>query len=186
MKTVRIIAIISLCIAAVLGSLFGLQQIISRQAQIALEEYTKSHESETVVHEVKQPSDSLQVCLETDNCISEKIIKIVDGDTIYTENNKIRLSLTNTPEKGESGFDEATSFTASLCPEGSTITVNQDDLQPYDKYGRLLGKVFCGDKLLNSELLYNGHANILKSYCDTSEFSKEDWAVEFGCQISDP
>ena len=61
------------------------------------------------------------------------------------------------------------------------VIVNQDDLQPYDKYGRLLGEVFCGDKLLNSELLYNGLANILTQYCDTSEFAGENWAKEFGC-----
>lgn len=120
-------------------------------------------------------------CMPSDNCIIETITKIVDGDTIYTENYKIRLSLTNTPEKNQPGFSEATLFTANLCPVGTMITINQDDLQKYDKYGRLLGKVFCGDKMLNSELLYNNHANIMTRYCSTSEFSKEPWAIEFGC-----
>ena len=177
--------LVALCFVAVLGSLFGLQQIVTYQAQIALEEYDAKHqsqESNIATPEILSTSKPLvQVCLETDNCITEKITKIVDGDTLYSTNYKIRLSLTNTPEKDESGFSEATSFTASLCPVGSTITVNQDDLQPYDKYGRLLGEVFCGDKLLNSELLYNGQANILKQYCSTSEFSGENWAKEFGC-----
>ncbi len=125
--------------------------------------------------------DSLTQCMPSDDCIIEKITKIVDGDTIYTENYKIRLSLTNTPEKNQPGFNEATLFTANLCPVGTMITINQDDLQKYDKYGRLLGEVFCGDKLLNSELLYNGLANIMTRYCSTSEFSKEPWAIEFGC-----
>ena len=179
----RLIALVSLCFVAVLGSLFGLQQIVTHQAQIALDQYdAKSQESDSVTTPEISPSKPLeQICSETDNCITEKITKIVDGDTLYTENHKIRLSLTNTPEKDESGFSEATSFTASLCPVGSIITVNQDDLQPYDKYGRLLGEVFCGDKLLNSELLYNGHANILTQYCDTSKFAGEKWAKEFGC-----
>jgi len=35
--------------------------------------------------------------------------------------------------------------------------------------------------LLNSELLYAGHANILARYCSTSEFAGEAWAKEFGC-----
>ncbi len=176
-----LIALVSLCFVAVLIILFGLQQIVTHQAQIILEEYdTKNKESDSAATEMI-PSKPLQQICSDDNCITEKITKIVDGDTIYTENYKIRLSLTNTPEKDESGFSEATSFTASLCPVGSMVMVNQDDLQPYDKYGRLLGEVFCGDKLLNSELLYNGLANILTKYCDTSEFAGEDWAKEFGC-----
>jgi micrococcal nuclease len=91
------------------------------------------------------------------------------------------LSLTNTPEKDQEGFSEAAQFTAKLCPEGSTITIDQDDLQPYDKYDRLVGKVFCGDKVLNSELLTNEYANILTEYCSTSEFLEETWVQTHGC-----
>ncbi len=109
------------------------------------------------------------------------VTKIVDGDTIYTDLYKIRLSLINTPERGQTGFSEATAFTANLCPLGSVILINQDNLQPYDKYGRMVAKVSCADKVLNSELLDNKHANILKNYCSKSEFSAESWARNFGC-----
>ena len=122
-----------------------------------------------------------QMCLGTTGCFQEQVTSIVDGDTIYTDTLKIRLSLTNTPERGEDGFAEAAEFTRKLCPVGSVILVDQDDLQRVDKYGRVLGKVFCEGKLLNSELLYGGHANILTQYCSTSEFSGEAWAREFGC-----
>ena len=125
--------------------------------------------------------NSNQNCTGDKICDTELVTKIVDGDTLYTKSYKIRLSLTNTPEKGKEGFSEATQFTANLCPVGSSITIDQDDLQPYDRYDRLVGKVFCGEKVLNSELLYNNHANILTSYCKTSEFSSETWAKEFGC-----
>jgi micrococcal nuclease len=118
----------------------------------------------------------------TGNCITEKITKIVDGDTIYTANYKIRLSLTNTPEKDKLGFQEATLFTAMHCPPGSMITVDQDDLQPFDVYGRILGKVYCEGGVINEMLLSNGHANILTQYCDTSEFSGEFWAQKYGCK----
>ena len=121
-------------------------------------------------------------CQGTALCITGKITKIVDGDTIYLKDYKIRLSLTNTPEKGEIGFKGATSFTKKLCPLGSTITVDQDDKQPYDKYKRVVGKVTCSGKVLNSELLYNGLANILKQYCTKSEFSGEVWAQKYGCE----
>lgn len=120
-------------------------------------------------------------CQGTALCITGKVTKIVDGDTIYLKDYKIRLSLTNTPEKGEIGFKGATSFTKKLCPLGSTIIVDQDDKQPYDKYKRVVGKVTCSGKVLNSELLYNGLANILKQYCSKSEFSGEAWAQKYGC-----
>jgi len=123
-------------------------------------------------------------CLGNGLCISARVEKIVDGDTIYVEGYKVRLSLTNTPEKNEFGFLEATEFTKNLCPVDSIITIDQDDEQLYDAYGRLLGKVYCGDKMLNSELLYNGHANILSQYCPSSEFSNESWAQKYGCDAS--
>ena len=129
----------------------------------------------------KQSASPQYKCKGTALCISGKITKIVDGDTIYLKDYKIRLSLTDTPEKGKKGFKDATYFTKKLCPLGSTITVDQDDKQPYDKYKRVVGKVTCSGKVLNSELLYNGHANILKQYCSKSEFSSEPWAKKFGC-----
>jgi micrococcal nuclease len=129
----------------------------------------------------KTQSNTPSKCTGTALCITDKITKIVDGDTISIKKYIIRLSLTNTPEKNQAGFSEATSFTRNLCPIGSSITVDQDDEQPYDKYKRLVGKVFCGDKVLNSELLYSNHASILKKYCSTSEFSGEVWAKKYGC-----
>ncbi|NIP61996.1 MAG: hypothetical protein GWN01_08955 [Nitrosopumilaceae archaeon] len=115
-------------------------------------------------------------------CLTEEVTRIIDGDTLYLKGGyKIRLSLTNTPERHETGFHEASQFTSSTCPVGSKVTVDQDDLQPYDVYNRLLGKVICGNKILNAELLYHNHADILDRYCPTSEFSDEKWAQEFGC-----
>ena len=115
-------------------------------------------------------------------CISEKIIRIIDGDTIHLEDgHKIRISLTNTPEIYQKGYNEAAKFTANLCPIGTIAIVDQDDLQPYDKFNRLVGKVICGDKILNAELLYNNHAKILTQYCSTSEFANEQWARKYGC-----
>lgn len=115
-------------------------------------------------------------------CITEKVTHIIDGDTILLENGqKVRISLTNTPEIYQSGYNEAMQFTANLCPVGTTVFVDQDDMQPYDKFNRLLGKVICGNKILNAELLYNAHANILTQYCPTSEFANESWATRYGC-----
>lgn len=130
---------------------------------------------------VKPKPTNTDSCSGIGLCITDKVMKIVDGDTIYIKNYKVRLSLTNTPEKDESGFNEAKSFTAKLCPLRSIITIDQDDKQPYDAYKRLVGKVTCSGKILNSELLENGHASILTQYCKKSEFAGESWAKKFGC-----
>lgn len=120
-------------------------------------------------------------CKGTKLCIVDKVKKVVDGDTIYVKNHKIRLSLTDTPERTEKGFKDALLFTKRLCPIGSTVTVDQDDKQPLDKYKRIVGKVICSGKVLNAELLYAKHANISKLFCSKSEFSSESWAKKYGC-----
>ena len=121
-------------------------------------------------------------CIGDKLCFSKTIVRIVDGDTLYLQGGyEVRLSLTNTPERHEIGFHDASQFTAKMCPVTMTAVFDQDDEQPYDVYGRLVGKITCNDKVLNSELLYAGHANILEQYCSTSEFSDEAWAKEFGC-----
>lgn len=113
------------------------------------------------------------------------VTKIIDGDTLDTGNIRIRLSLTNTPETDEAGYQNAKDFTSSLCPVGSKVLIDQDDVQLTDVYGRMLAKVTCGDKVLNSELLYEGHANIMTEYCDESQYSGETWAQDHGCSMDD-
>jgi micrococcal nuclease len=120
-------------------------------------------------------------CLGKEECLALNVSQIIDGDTIYADSYKIRLSLVDTPEKGESGHMQATAFTSMSCPVGSRIIVDQDDGQPYDEYDRMLGKVYCETGILNEILLRNGHAEILTQYCSTSEFAGEAWAKKFGC-----
>ena len=73
-----------------------------------------------------------------------------------------------------------------MCPVGSYITIDQDDVQLYDQYDRLLANVFCNGKSLNSALLNNGHAEISTRYCSISEFSDYPWAQKFGCTTTEP
>ena len=55
---------------------------------------------------------------------SGTITKITDGDTLNFRilngpNITIRLSLVDTPERGEPGYEEASEFAATVCPVGS-------------------------------------------------------------------
>lgn len=105
---------------------------------------------------------------------------IVDGDTLdVAQCGRIRLALVDTPERDEPGFEEATAFTASLCPLGVQATVDQDAGQPVDTTGtRFVAVVLCGGQHLNAELVASGHAVILKESCAVSEFADEPWAAE--------
>ncbi|MEM2760552.1 MAG: thermonuclease family protein [Nitrososphaerales archaeon] len=114
-------------------------------------------------------------------CFEGIVTRIVDGDTVDVDGKRIRLALVNTPERGEPGYSEARNFTSALCPLGSTVLVDQDDKQMYDRYGRMVAVVYCDGTLLNAELLSAGHAIILTSFCNVSEFGTEAWAKMFGC-----
>jgi hypothetical protein len=122
-----------------------------------------------------------EYCSGKASCIAGKVTRIVDGDTLYIAGISIRLSLVNTPERGQPGYGEATAFTASLCPVGSSALVDEDDRQTAGSYGRMVAKVSCGDEVLNEELLEEGHAVMYESFCSKSEFAAEPWALKFGC-----
>ena len=110
-----------------------------------------------------------------------QITRVIDGDTLIIDLTTIRLSLVNSPERGESGYQEAKDFASTVCPVGSNAEFIEDSWQQTDKYGRSLGLVFCNDMFLNELLLTNGHAEISTYFCDKSEFGTEDWARAYGC-----
>ena len=100
---------------------------------------------------------------------------VVDGDTLDINGIRVRLSLVNTPEKGQAGFQQAKDFVIQLCL-GKTGELDVDDGQRRgDKYGRELGVVFCDGINLNEKLVMNKLAGILTEYCDVSEFSRKNW-----------
>lgn len=133
-----------------------------------------------LILEVK-PMFSVTYCMGTAECLTGKVMKIVDGDTLDVGNHRIRLALVNTPERGQPGYSEATTFTSLLCPVGSSVLVDEDDGQTSGSYGRMVAKVFCGERILNAELLHAGHAGIYAQYCSISEFADEMWARQYGC-----
>lgn len=125
--------------------------------------------------------DVTSFCKGIGACFEGKVTRIVDGDTLDVDGRRIRLALVDTPERNEAGYAEAKKFTSSLCTPGSTVLVDQDGKQMYDRYNRMIAVVYCDGALLNAELLYAEHAVILKGFCKQSEFGDEEWAKLFGC-----
>ncbi len=123
---------------------------------------------------------AFDVCRGTARCFEDNVNRVIDGDTIVVGTRHIRLVLVNTPEKGDDGFEEAKSFTEKLCL-GKKAIIDQDDLQYYDSYGRMLAVVYCDNVNVNTALLEQGRAQLYKKFCDASEFKYAEWAKKAGC-----
>lgn len=114
-------------------------------------------------------------------CITGKVSKIVDGDTIKVDDKSIRFALTSTPEINDERGILAKGYVEKICPVGSTVLVDEDDMQTDGSYGRIIGLIKCNGIILNESVLESGYGEILTSYCKTSEFGNSDWAKRFGC-----
>jgi micrococcal nuclease len=110
-------------------------------------------------------------------CYFDNVTAIVDGDTIETERGSIRFALVDAPERNETGGSEARDFVLGICPVGSTVLIDEDDMQN-ESYGRIVAVVYCNDRNINAELLANNYATLYRYYCDRSEFADEEWT---GC-----
>lgn len=124
-------------------------------------------------------------CIGNSGCIRGAITKIIDGDTLDVNNIRIRLSMINTPEFGERGYNDAKNLLFSVCGIGSKVVVDLDDGQKEGSYDRKIGLVYCENNgntiLLNKLLLDTGSAKFLYHLCKKSEFANTDWAHRYGC-----
>lgn len=105
---------------------------------------------------------------------------VVDGDTISLQSGEmVRLVGVNAPEihPEEEGGMEAKEFTASLCPPGTEVGLDVDDLDQTDHYGRTIAVVYVevdGSWVnLNAELLRSGCAEVM--FIPPSEFNPYRW-----------
>jgi len=91
------------------------------------------------------------------NYESVKVERVIDGDTIKSQNQSIRLLGINSPEKGELYYTEAKEF---LENEILNKTVNLEyGKERYDKYQRVLAYVFLDNININLKLVEKGFGN---------------------------
>jgi endonuclease YncB( thermonuclease family) len=138
---------------------------------------------ETLMTSAIAPVSPSNECMGQADCFTGIVTEIVDGDTLDVNNVRVRLTLVNTPERGDSGYSEAKEFTESMCPVGSEALVDEDDGQKEGSFDRLIGLVYCGNEklLLNEHLLNEGYAQVFGDFCGVSEFSEASWIQKFGC-----
>jgi micrococcal nuclease len=100
------------------------------------------------------------------------VVRVVDGDTIVASiegrRETVRLIGIDTPEsvKPDSPVEcfgrEASAFTASVLPEGTSIRIERD-IEARDDYGRLLAYVYRADDglFVNLDIVRQGYAAVL-------------------------
>ncbi len=140
-----------------------------------------------------------------------KVVKVVDGDTIYVESNgrlyKIRLLGVDTPEthKKNNPYEyfllngtpitnttylkiwgyKATDFAKKMLDNKTVIVVFDNEAPKKDKYGRYLAYIFIknGSKYINfnEELLKYGYARV---YISKFELEKEFLKIEREAKIN--
>ena len=92
--------------------------------------------------------------------IKGKVIAVSDGDTITVLDEmdqgkfKIRLDKIDAPEKKQAFGNKVRQYLSS-CVSGRDVTVR---FRAVDRYGRIIGIVFCGGIEINLAMVQNGYA----------------------------
>ena len=115
---------------------------------------------------------------EEGKCYSTRVSKIINGDTVKTmEGDLIQFALIKAPEIEKKEGIESKTYLESICPAGSAITIDEDDMQIEDSH-KVIAKVYCKSLNINGEMIINGHAMIDRQNCGNSEFAQESWASQ--------
>jgi micrococcal nuclease len=168
LKPVIIIGI-GLLVIAIIGISYAVQEITLMQVNDVLEDYV----DETPVKKSE--------CLGTARCFEGTVTQVIDGDTIKVDGQSIRFALASSPELSDEGGKASKKFIEVLCPAGSTVIVDEDDMQTGGSYGRIIGVVYCNGNNLNEELVNSQYGYIIDSFCENSEFGTNEWARKNGC-----
>jgi endonuclease YncB( thermonuclease family) len=119
--------------------------------------------------------------------------KVVDGDTVHINNNKIRLNGIDAPEKKQICIRSKQEY--SCGTESTEALLKKIEKKPIickvelnkDRYGRFIGVCFVGKINLNKWMVRNGHAvayrRYSKDYIQDEEHAKKQkiglWAGTF-------
>ncbi|MDB4184223.1 thermonuclease family protein [Alphaproteobacteria bacterium] len=125
-------------------------------------------------------------------CLAESQLKIVDGDTIHLDGNKIRFSGIDTPEINQmckkDGIDIPCGEMAKellIKKIGNTVPICI--LEDKDQYGRMLGECYIEEESLSSYLVREGFAfaytRYSKKFVEDEQFAIKNksgmWSMDF-------
>ena len=98
--------------------------------------------------------------------LTGKVVSVTDGDTIKILTNdyktyEVRLLYIDAPERGQD-FSKAAKKVLADMVFNKTVKILYEK---HDKYGRILGEVYLGNKLINKEMVRQGLAWVYRTYC---------------------
>lgn len=101
-----------------------------------------------------------------------RVLDVTDGDTVRVtggpwEQERVRLAGIDAPELSQAWGPEATEALEKLVAGRDILLVSAGR----DKYSRLLGDLWAGDKWLNLQLVEDGHSWWYRKYSDSEELS---------------
>jgi len=150
--------------------------------------YARTRQGWRVVHDhtstlETEPFGSLRRILDSgptaprrETILSCLVTRITDGDGIECEGTgRVRLIGIDTPELDQDPYGrQAAAALASFVRVGSTVRLEQD-VEPRDRYGRLLAYVWVDSTLVNWRMVREGWA-VLLTYQPNVQYV--DWLIE--------
>jgi len=150
--------------------------------------YARTRQGWRVVHDhtstlETEPFGSLRRILDSgptaprrETILSCLVTRIIDGDGIECEGTgRVRLIGIDTPELDQDPYGrQAAAALASFVRVGSTVRLEQD-VEPRDRYGRLLAYVWVDSTLVNWRMVREGWA-VLLTYQPNVQYV--DWLIE--------
>lgn len=97
------------------------------------------------------------------------VASVHDGDSMrarcpgFKKTVRIRLEQIDAPEIEQAYGTKSRDYLRSLCPIGKSVTVHDVGR---DVYQRHLGRIFCGGKDVNAEMVTSGSAWVYDHYAD--------------------
>ena len=126
-------------------------------------------------------------CTGEARCLRGTITSVPTADAILLSGGmSVRLALVSVPAPLEAGGEQARRLVASICPAGTQLAVDEDDLgasatssSPTTFRGRIVGEAFCNDGTVSIQdvLVASGLGVIDRAACDASEFAVRAWAA---------
>ena len=113
-------------------------------------------------------TQALSNACDTVYCFDALVVGIADGDTVTVltefsgtqEHRRVRLTEIDTPERGQPWSARARQALSNKVFGRQVRVADQGE----DRYGRLLGRIYVGDRDINREMIREGHAWVYRQY----------------------
>ena len=123
-------------------------------------------------------------CTGSARCLRGTITSVAAADTVMLSGGmSVRLALVSVPAPLEAGGEHARRLVASICPVGTQLAVDEDDLGASASSttfrNRIVAEAYCngGTVSIQDILVASGLGSVDRTQCDTSEFAARPWAA---------